>query len=92
MTRALRHKYLQCRQGLYPTSRFFGRAVGPAQIGGQELRAALLRLIRDEARPLSDRALAERLAAEGLPVARRTVAKHRAALGIPTAGQRKRRR
>lgn len=90
VTRALRHKYLQCRQGLYPTSWFFGRAVGPAQVGGQELRAALLRLIRDEERPLSDQALAERLAAEGLPVARRTVAKHRAALGIPTAGQRRR--
>lgn len=40
VTRALAHKYLQCRQGLFPTAYFFGRAtgaggdLGPAGEGG----------------------------------------------------------
>ena len=92
VTRALAHKYLQCRQGLFPTGYFFGRATGAGEISAQQAKAALLRQIRaeDPKKPLSDQALTEALAGEGMPLARRTVAKYRKALGLPPAYRRKR--
>lgn len=92
VTRALAHKYLQCRQGLFPTGYFFGRATGAGEISAQQAKAALLRWVRaeDPKKPLSDQALTEALAGEGMPLARRTVAKYRKALGLPPAYRRKR--
>lgn len=92
VTRALAHKYIQCRQGLFPTGYFFGRATGAGAVSAQQAKAALVRLIRaeDPRKPLSDQALTDRLAAEGMPLARRTVAKYRKALGLPPACRRKR--
>ena len=43
----------------------------------------------DPAKPLSDAAIAQRLAAEGVSIARRTVAKYRDALRIPPASARR---
>ena len=85
------HKYLQCRQGLFPTAYFFGRATGAGEISAQQAKAALLRQSRaeDPKKPLSDQALTEALAGEGMPLARRTVAKYRKALGLPPAYRRK---
>ena len=92
VTRALAHKYIQCRQGLFPTGYFFGRAAGAGEVSAQQAKAALVRLIRAEnpKKPLSDQALTEALAVEGMPLARRTVAKYRKALGLPPAYRRKR--
>ena len=60
--------------------------------GAQPVRLALEQLIaaEDPRRPLSDEALAQRLAELGFDVARRTVAKYRGLLRIPTASARKR--
>jgi RNA polymerase sigma-54 factor len=60
-----------------PIQDFFRAALAPQE--------ALRQLISTEERPLSDAALAQRLAAQGFPTARRTVAKYRDQLGFPSA-------
>lgn len=89
VTRTLKHKYIQCKQGLYPAGYFFSRSVGPTEglWSEQAVKARLLHLIREEdpAHPLSDQQLTDRLAKEGISVARRTVVKYRTALGLPNS-------
>ena len=92
VTRALRHKYLQCRQGLFPMEYFFARPMGAEGASPQRVKVALARMIQgeDPGRPLSDQALGERLQAAGMPLARRTVAKYRREMGLPPAYRRRR--
>ncbi|MFR6379962.1 MAG: hypothetical protein ACLUNZ_09285 [Evtepia sp.] len=90
VTRALAHKYLQCRQGLFPTAYFFGRATGAGEVSAQQAKAALLSRIRAEDLKAQRPAPTEALAGEGMPLARRTVAKYRKALGLSPAYRRKR--
>lgn len=93
VSRAIRGKYLQCERGIYPLSAFFARAL-PASDDSTDTpptadaaRRAILACVRDEdsKKPLSDRRIAEALAAEGISVSRRTVAKYREELHIPPA-------
>jgi len=91
VSRAMRGKYLQCRQGIYPLRWFFNRQLtedGPSQ---QAIRHKILLLIRDESpsAPLSDQKLRELLARQGVKVARRTITKYREQLGIPCSTARK---
>lgn len=90
VTRALRGKYLQCRQGTYPLRYFFSGISGG--VSRQAVQQKLLVLLRQEdtARPYSDEKLCALLAEQGVQVARRTVAKYREALHIPPAAKRKR--
>jgi len=94
VSRAMRGKNLQCRQGTYPLRYFFNRSVGEEHTSQQAIRQKILTLIRDEppARPLSDQALCRLLEQQGVQVARRTVAKYREQLGIPSSTIRKHRR
>lgn len=87
VSRAVREKYLQCAQGLYPLSWFFSRE-GLSDTAAHRL---LLRLIdgEDKAEPLSDQQLSEAMAREGCPISRQTVTKYREELGIPGASGRK---
>ncbi len=89
VTRALRGKYLQCRQGTFPMRHFFSRPAGGTS--RQAVQQRLLQLIRNEdcARPYSDEALRVLLAEQGITIARRTVTKYREQLKIPPAGKRK---
>ena len=92
VSRAVREKYLQCPQGLYPLSWFFTRSAGAGEgVSGTAARKLVLRLIdgEDKGKPLSDQQLCERMAREGCPISRRTVAKYREELGIPSASGRK---
>jgi RNA polymerase sigma-54 factor len=93
VSRALMHKYLQCREGVFPLSHFFPRRVGEGNTPRSPLmiQAAIARLIREETpgHPLSDEALRSRLAGEGLLISRRTVAKYREALGLPSSFRRR---
>lgn len=92
VSRCIRGKYLQCRQGTFPLQYFFPRPVDERGCcSEQAVRTALARHLRDEdpAHPLSDRQLGLLLAEEGFPAARRTVAKYRQLLGIPPAYGRK---
>lgn len=89
---AVREKYLQCPQGMYPLSWFFGRSAGTGEgLSGTAARRLLLRLIdgEDKTRPLSDQQLSEGMAREGCPISRQTVTKYREELGIPGASGRK---
>lgn len=89
VSRALRGKYLQCRQGTWPIRYFFSRAVGDAS--QQAIRRRMLALIRaeDPAHPLSDQQLCAALSVQGVKAARRTIAKYRRELGIPASCARK---
>ena len=91
VTRTLGHKYIQCRQGLFPTGYFFSRPLGLSLWSEQAVKARLRALISEEdpAHPYSDQALADLLAKEGVTVARRTVFKYRAALGLPNSRRRR---
>ena len=92
VSRAVREKYLQCPQGLYPLSYFFSRAAGTGEdVSAAAARTLLRRVIdeEDKSAPLSDQQLCQRLAREGCALSRRTVAKYRGELGIPSAAGRK---
>lgn len=91
ISRAVRGKYLQCRQGTFPMRYFFSRAVGGSS--RQALKLQLLELVRQEdpTHPLSDQQLCLHLSSETVQIARRTVAKYRTELGIPSSSARRQR-
>ena len=93
VSRAVAGKYMQTPQGLAPLRQFF--SAGLSADGGARASSAVQARIREiiqaenPARPLSDEALAGRLAGEGVQVARRTVAKYRGSMRIPPASRRR---
>ena len=91
VSRAVRDKYLQCRQGIYPLRYFFSRAVGQQGLSRQAVKQRMLLHFKDEdsGHPLSDQTLCDLLAAEGIFLARRTVAKYRIELGIGSSRARR---
>lgn len=90
VSRAVRGKYLQCRQGTYPLRYFFSLPVSGG-VSRQAAKQALLALVREEdrKRPYSDQDLCRLLEARGVFVARRTVAKYRLELGLGSSAARK---
>ena len=91
VSRAVRGKYLQCRQGTYPLRYFFSRAVGGSSRQAVKQKLLLLLSNEDPRHPLSDQRLCRLLAEDSMEVARRTVAKYRIELGIPSSAVRKKR-
>lgn len=90
VSRAVRGKYLSCESGTYPMSYFFQRESASGSTGGGVLNALMAIIAEeDKAHPLSDRVIAERMAADGFSVSRRTVAKYREEAGIPPASARR---
>ena len=91
VSRAVRDKYLQCRQGTYPLRYFLSRPVGPQGISCQAAKQRLLIHLRQEdpAHPLSDQALCALLEQEGIQLARRTVAKCRMEQGVGSSAVRR---
>lgn len=95
VSRAVKDKYLQCERGIFPLQAFFSKAMGTdgeETVSADSIRKRLQELIaqEDKAKPLSDRELTEKLAAEGIQISRRTVAKYREGMGIAGASGRKR--
>lgn len=95
VSRATSGKYVATDGGTFPLRMFFNdRAVESpdSDATAREVMTALRTIIdsEDSRHPLSDDAIAERLAAAGLPVARRTVTKYRERLSIPTSRLRRR--
>jgi RNA polymerase sigma-54 factor len=81
ISRAVANKAVQIPNGkIIPLASFFDRSLN--------VRYMLREIIDEEARPMSDAELAEKLAERGYPVARRTVAKYRAMEGILPSGLR----
>ena len=91
VSRAVRDKFLQCRQGTYPLRYFFSRSVGLQGMSRQAVKQRLMLHLKDEdpAHPLSDQTLCKLLEQEGIPLARRTVAKYRSELGIGSSTARR---
>ena len=91
ISRAVRDKFLQCRQGTYPLRYFFSRSVGRRGMSRQAVKQRLMLHLKDEdpAHPLSDQTLCKLLEQEGIPLARRTVAKYRSELGIGSSTARR---
>ena len=89
VSRAVREKYIQCAQGVYPMSYFFSRSASVkkngAHVAGTAARLMLKQLIdqEDQRSPLSDQKLSTLLEQAGCPISRRTVAKYRGELNIP---------
>lgn len=97
VSRATAGKYMQTPLGTFELKYFFG--TGYASQTGDSVSAAAIRLrirdlvaTEDPARPLSDAAIAEALAAGGVQVARRTVAKYRELEHIAPRSLRKKQR
>lgn len=90
VSRAVRGKYLQCRQGTYPLRYFFSLPIGGG-VSRQAAKQALLGLIREEdsRKPYSDQDLCRLLEERGVQVARRTVAKYRLELGVGSSAARR---
>lgn len=95
VSRAVRNKYLQCVWGIFPMNFFFSKGISSSE-GGEDMassqvKQALTAVIAEESKkkPLSDRAISEKLAAQGIKLSRRTVAKYRQELGIGDASSRK---
>ena len=91
VSRAVREKYIQCTQGVYPMSYFFSRsaAAGKPGVGGAAARLLLKQLIDQEDKPLSDQKLSGLMTQAGCPISRRTVAKYRREMNIPDMPGRK---
>ena len=95
VSRAIKDKYIQCSQGVYPLSYFFSRGLGGAQGDAgatpDAAKALLKKLVgeEDKKKPLSDQKLCVMMAERGCQLSRRTVAKYRDELGIPSTAGRK---
>lgn len=75
ISRAVSGKAVQLpNRKIVPLSKWFDRSLN--------IRTALMQIIAQEQKPLSDTQIAERLMEKGYPVARRTVAKYRSMEGI----------
>lgn len=95
VSRAIRDKYLQCSWGIFPMSYFFSKSI-PANKSGEKMTTEQVKNVlqavideEDKKKPLSDRAISERLVERGVKISRRTVAKYRDELGIKDASGRK---
>ena len=90
VSRAVRGKYLQCRQGTFSLRWFFSRPVSGG-VSRQAAKQALASLIREEnpRRPHSDQDLCRLLEERGIRVARRTVTKYRLELGLGSSAARR---
>lgn len=93
VSRAIRNKYLQCQQGLFPVSHFFFRKVGQGPEAPSEfmIKQHISQFIcqEDKAAPFSDYMLTTLLQNNDIQVSRRTVAKYRSELGFRSSYQRK---
>lgn len=94
VSRAVKEKYLQCERGVFPLSAFFSKAIAQAEenVSADNIKNRLRAIIdaEEKSKPLSDRELTEKLAAEGVRICRRTITKYREAMGIAGASGRKR--
>jgi RNA polymerase sigma-54 factor len=94
ISRVTTQKYMMTPRGLFEFKYFFGSSLATEE-GGATSSTAIRALIKqfidaeNQAKPMSDNAIAELLGKQGFVVARRTVAKYRELMNIPPANQRK---
>ncbi|MCL2368210.1 MAG: RNA polymerase factor sigma-54 [Oscillospiraceae bacterium] len=94
VSRAVKHKYLQCAHGTFALRYFFvqsTRASGLDGASSHELKCKIREMIEgeDKRTPLSDQKIADALEADGMQISRRAVAKYRDELLIPKSAYRR---
>jgi RNA polymerase sigma-54 factor len=93
VSRATSNKYMHTPRGIFELKFFFdsGLPHGAEFVSSESVKSRILDIIRNEnpGKPVSDKKIAELLAAQGIEIARRTVAKYRELCGIPPSAQRK---
>lgn len=88
ISRVVNSKYVQTEFGTFLLKECFSQSIvndEGQEVATEAVRRELKAIVdaEDKRNPLSDEALAQKLAQQGFPVARRTVAKYREMLGIP---------
>ncbi len=83
VSRAVSGKYLQCEWGVFSLKYFFSSSTGTSSADGvgnskESVKEIIREILANSEKKLSDRVIAEKLAAQGISIARRTVAKYRA--------------
>lgn len=93
VARAVCNKYLSCSLGVIPLKSLFSKCLNKESehISSDQAQKLLQKLIaeEDKKKPLSDKALLEKMRTVGVPCARRTVTKYRQILHIPARRFRK---
>lgn len=96
VSRTIRAKYVDTPLGIYELKFFLQKGLknkNEEAVSRARIQALLKALIEGEdgAKPLSDKALAEKLAENNILISRRGVCKYREELGFPSSAKRKRR-
>lgn len=97
ISRAVKHKYLQCRRGCFALQDLLTVAISQqeertgATLGRQQVLDLLQTMIaeEDKTKPLSDQEIVVKMAEKDIKVSRRTIAKYRDMLGVAGTFQRK---
>jgi RNA polymerase sigma-54 factor len=95
VSRSVNGKYMQTPRGTYEIRYFFTSGVkdgSPEGVSSGGIKALIRELIagENEASPLSDQCIADKLSERGIAISRRTVAKYREEAGIPSSSGRRR--
>ncbi len=88
VSRAVKDKYIQTERGMYKLKFFFSEGVDDK--AAPAIKAIISSYVDEENKPLSDRALTEKLQEDyDIDLSRRTLAKYRNAMGIPSSVKRR---
>ncbi len=94
ISRVTSNKYTHTPQGIYELKFFFSTAIpreGKEALASESIKTRIRQLLQEEdkAKPLSDSAIANKLAEQDIKIARRTVAKYREQMKIPPVKHRR---
>ena len=94
ISRVTSNKYTHTPQGIYELKYFFSTAIpreGKEALAAESIKTRIRQLVQEEdkAKPLSDSAIAAKLADQDIKIARRTVAKYREQMKIPPVKHRR---
>ncbi|MEJ2058122.1 MAG: RNA polymerase factor sigma-54 [Desulfofustis sp.] len=94
ISRVTSNKYTHTPQGIYELKFFFSTAIpreGKEALAAESIKTRIRQIVQDEdkAKPMSDSAIAKKLADQDIKIARRTVAKYREQMQIPPVKHRR---
>jgi RNA polymerase sigma-54 factor len=94
ISRVTSNKYTHTPQGIYELKYFFSTAIpreGKEALAAESIKTRIRQLVQEEdkAKPLSDSAIAAKLADQDIKIARRTVAKYREQMKLPPVKHRR---
>ncbi len=94
ISRVTSNKYTHTPQGIYELKFFFSTAIpreGKEALAAESIKTRIRQLVQEENKdkPLSDSAIAKKLAEQDIKIARRTVAKYREQMKIPPVKHRR---